>query len=278
MHGVPVKEIAKSGVRPSVTLGFENLGSRAANMAIMGMTTDEIRDLAKLKKQNRFFKKEMPLAKMAKEFRSMELVQNSRLGKLAKEKGVILSARDTPAAKVAKAIPAEGTGVKGLVSGMGDAFKGVTKTAENAAPLASVARDYNVSRILSEVTPDEMKKITEVISDLGYDVEKAPKTGGGVLKKKPPKSMLKRGARLVGSNLPYVGAVFDAVEAGQDFQEDGIGSSEAWAHVGDAALGLSGIGEIANIGAVVATAALFEGSEDTASGAVSLLEDAITGD
>jgi hypothetical protein len=213
--------------------------------------TDEMSDLRKLANLNR---KPLKLHQLAKTFDNVELDTISELGRKARQRGIVILKPDHRARNLAKLIPSSGeqsfsrrafeTG-RELLDRYGKPSRQVVAT-----PLVNHFDAKAIEKVIDAGgTPGQTVRL---IKELNPDVivEIAPKGEGGSVKPKAPPGGRNVVKKVVGS-LPFIGASLDIYAAGEDFA-DGDHSS-GLAHLGDAALGLTGVGEILNIGGMLYT-------------------------
>jgi len=245
VDGLPVAHLAMMNKAPDMgVIGGHLLGFPITK-------TDEMADLRKLVNLKR---EPVRLHQLAKKFDTVELDTISDLGRKARQRGIVILEPDHRARNLAKLIPASGErsfSRRTFESGreLLDRYLRPNRQVM-ATPLINKFDAKAVEKVIDAGgTPGQtVRLIRELNPDL--IVEMAPEgTGGSVRAKAPPgaRNVLKK---VVGS-LPFIGAGLDIYAAGEDFVDGDVTSG--FAHLGDATLGLTGVGEILNIAGMVAT-------------------------
>lgn len=187
-----------------------------------------------------------------------DLFDSDFVGRTKGTTPVAYIASNAPDMTLARSVMSRGSPAAGKVK------SSVPPIQELVAENSPVA-DKELSKVLANrgaVAPharNPLEKLgAEVLERRGYQADVNPRTFGMTTEVTPKMS---KGMKLLGS-LPFIGAGIDVAMAAQDAIDGDY--SDAAAHLGDAAIGFTGVGEVANLIASTAT---------DSEGFVSLLED-----
>lgn len=262
VDGLPVAELARAGKVPDLaTLGNDIITTR-----------EEFRDALKLKQTSKG-KQPLKLRQVVTKFETVSLEDTSRLGKAAKAKNLVVLAPDSRARNLANLIPAAGDGSSTFASRMMNTGREYLKRLASNKQMESInlmdsLQARNMTHIM-EASPNTKTALEALqMTHPSVPVERTVKGKGGAVVPVERLSKQKRFWSKIGKSIPFIGASFDVAAAAEDFAKGD--TSGGLGHLGDALVGATVVGELLNIGAIVATggeadgiiSVAFEAAED----------------